>query len=1167
MKQGLVKLFLFSNGILGIYGDVATAQVIPNIVPDATLGTENSIVAPNLPFTTRITGGATRGGNLFHSFQELSIGPNQTAWFDNPASIQSILVRVTGKNRSEIDGTLRANGIADLFIINPNGVTFGQTAKLNIGGAISVLTTPGIPLGDRGLFSASAPEQSQLLAIKPSALFDLARFQPQGDLIFKANWATQGQAVTFVGKPIVMTGRVTNTLAPTTLTLRSASDINLTKVQINNNPSGKALYLPEAGFAPMRLILEADRNITIQDSDIGLYGGLFQAIAPGKITLERSRLLTQSFINKLAEPISFQGGAVEIKGKSTREAEAAAITIATDKTIQRAPIGTLPVELSIQSKQPILIENTRINQPPKNAQGQDEPELYPVTFDPSRAGKRSNFYPTRITLDSQENITIKSSKIAVRSGRFQANTPKDFLFQSSQLYSDNYTDRASEPIVVQAQNITLDGAEGMSGNAIYAGRAADILLTAGNNLTLKNNAGIGSNTIYTGDAGNVMLKAGNLMTVDTGGFGNQSGAKNFANNEQVTGNNGEIIIAAKNITLKNFGFNMDHFSQGGGGLIKLRADETIDIGEGGIGTNAKGNAIGANILVEANQVIMRPKSALSTSTEKDSTGGNITVKAKNQFILQGSVSTGTNGEKSAGNIDVLASQITIDEGTFGKNTGRGNISSYTGTANGKSATVKGDSGEISLKTIDGNGQILLQSGGGIVNTVFKSSTGSTGKIVIAQAGQLDVKSGSQILAATNGLGKTGLIDIQTSRSVNLTGSSKDKPSPSGILNRIEADSNNSSSEGITINTSRLEINDGAGVISTTLGQGNSGKVTITAGQAIFSDKTDQGRSSGVLTSVGLGGIPGGELLKVDSGDPRFSRTTLNPLVIGKSDNSAATGDSGAIKLNVGSLDILKGAQLITAIVGEKAKAGDISIQSKGDIRLLDQGAIRADSNSGEGGKIDIISDGILLLRRGGEISAVSRGDGKDVNIDITTPFIVGILNENSNIFAVSDAALKGGQRVGSDIKINATGILGFQYSKQFTAQNDILATGNVTLNLPDIDPSRGLTVLPTTPIDIAQKIDKRCNPDAATQSSSFVTRGTGGLPASPRTPIGPNGLVRLAQVGNEKASVEISPKITTTPMEAQTSRRLANGRIRFQSNTQESISQNYRSDCLNRPDR
>jgi large exoprotein involved in heme utilization and adhesion len=77
----------------------AQAQVVNNLVPDNTLGTENSIVTPGAN-QTLIQGGAVRGGNLFHSFQGFSIGTNQALLFDNAATIQNILVRVTGTERS-----------------------------------------------------------------------------------------------------------------------------------------------------------------------------------------------------------------------------------------------------------------------------------------------------------------------------------------------------------------------------------------------------------------------------------------------------------------------------------------------------------------------------------------------------------------------------------------------------------------------------------------------------------------------------------------------------------------------------------------------------------------------------------------------------------------------------------------------------------------------------------------------------------------------------------------------------------------------------------------------------------------------------------------------------------------------------------------------------------
>ncbi|NJL41989.1 MAG: filamentous hemagglutinin N-terminal domain-containing protein, partial [Leptolyngbyaceae cyanobacterium SM1_4_3] len=78
---------------------------LAQITPDDTLGAEGSRVRPNATVDGRpadlIEGGATRGINLFHSFQEFNVEEQQRVYFDNPAGIDNIFSRVTGGNPSE----------------------------------------------------------------------------------------------------------------------------------------------------------------------------------------------------------------------------------------------------------------------------------------------------------------------------------------------------------------------------------------------------------------------------------------------------------------------------------------------------------------------------------------------------------------------------------------------------------------------------------------------------------------------------------------------------------------------------------------------------------------------------------------------------------------------------------------------------------------------------------------------------------------------------------------------------------------------------------------------------------------------------------------------------------------------------------------------------------
>ncbi|MFM2314507.1 MAG: hypothetical protein RLZZ04_3783, partial [Cyanobacteriota bacterium] len=144
-------------------------QVSAQVTPDNTLGDESSVVNTRDANSESIDGGAVRGQNLFHSFQEFNVGEDRGVYFTNPDAITNIFSRVTGDNVSNILGTLGVDGAANLYLINPNGIVFGEGASLDVQGSFTATTADGIEFGEQGFFSVSDPESPKLLTINPSA--------------------------------------------------------------------------------------------------------------------------------------------------------------------------------------------------------------------------------------------------------------------------------------------------------------------------------------------------------------------------------------------------------------------------------------------------------------------------------------------------------------------------------------------------------------------------------------------------------------------------------------------------------------------------------------------------------------------------------------------------------------------------------------------------------------------------------------------------------------------------------------------------------------------------------------------------------------------------------------------------------------------------------------
>jgi filamentous hemagglutinin family protein len=154
LLYGLAGGLIFWAGWL-----IKSDRAMADLIPDRTLPQPSRVTLAGR--RAIITDGTRRGRNLFHSFREFSVAPGGSASFQGiDPTVTNVFARVTGRNSSRIHGlieTLDSSGqisSANLFLLNPNGILFGNNAALRIGGSFIATTANRINFADGAQFSA-----------------------------------------------------------------------------------------------------------------------------------------------------------------------------------------------------------------------------------------------------------------------------------------------------------------------------------------------------------------------------------------------------------------------------------------------------------------------------------------------------------------------------------------------------------------------------------------------------------------------------------------------------------------------------------------------------------------------------------------------------------------------------------------------------------------------------------------------------------------------------------------------------------------------------------------------------------------------------------------------------------------------------------------------------
>ncbi len=467
----------------------------------------------------------------------------------------------------------------------------------------------------------------------------------------------------------------------------------------------------------------------------------------------------------------------------------------------------------------------------------------------------------------------------------------------------------------------------------------------------------------------------------------------------------------------------------------------------------------------------------STQDLTNSSGGSIQLQGKQVSLRDGSLVLIQNrSNQAAGDITVNATESLQ---IIGKSP------DFTASSALVNETVAGGAGGNIVISAP---QFLIDQGGFVLSRTYSSAPGGN---IVVNANQMVVngfaandsdgfRSGSLLLASSNGRGKGGNVDITTQNLSILSGSRVSaSPTSSGVggdvtvtADSIQIDGGTRSSTNtalsttasgtanagdLTLNTRTLSVQSGAVVSVSSFGSGNSGSLTVNASKSIDVNGTRQ-------TLIGASVLA------------FFDPNTF--------------ANAGRITLNTPVLTVSNAGIVLIENQG-LGNAGSLTVNAQ-RLQLDAGGSILASTRSGNGGNINLQLQKILILRHGSNITATAGGNGNAGNILINSPIILGL--ENSDI--VANAV----QGQGGNINITTQGIFGLKYRSQLTSENDITASsqfgvnGNVQITRPDVDPNSGLVELPENVTDPSQQIATGC---ANTNGSSFVATGRGGIPQNP----------------------------------------------------------------------
>ncbi|MCF4969065.1 beta strand repeat-containing protein [Nostoc sp. CMAA1605] len=665
MKLTFVWLGVLSVICLSaVYNHDVHAQVIQDHTLNTSVTPTHSINGSNI-YT--ITNGTHVGNNLFHSFSEFSIPTNDSVLFNNPTGIQNIFSRVTGGNISKIDGSINANGSANLFLLNPSGIIFGNNASLNIGGSFVATTASSIKFVEGTEFSAVNPTAQPLLTMTVPLGLQMgnhpAPIQVQGtghsldatdsfSPVIRNPSSTQlqvqsGKTLALVGGNITLDG-ATLSAATGQIELGSLGGAGLVTL-VPTTQGHQLQYEQGQSFADMQLAQKSLLDVSgFNAGAVQLRGRNIDFSGGSLIFSQNYGTLPSGEINVQASAaIAMIGTTPDAKIRSGIRAEALG-------TGASANISILTPRLT--AKEGSAIGNlTFVTAKGGNIQIQAA-DLELSGFSPLNPTGATAITTTTFGKGSAGDIAVNGDNLIISEG--------------ASLSSVTFGSGSTGQVMIRNQNTTIRGENpfGLSSNIVMTtfadGNAKDLRLDTGN-LQVLNGGVIGSSALFVGNGGNVQVNASEAIAISGRGSSNNSNISSsvvrytpeirqfFGLPDILAANAGNVSITTPKLTLTNGG-TVSVTSQGTGnaGNLQIIADQIQLKNQALIQAQTESGNGGDISLQVKNSLFMRDRTNITTTASGTGNGGNISINAPIIFSLENSDIIANAVRGKGGNINI-----------------------------------------------------------------------------------------------------------------------------------------------------------------------------------------------------------------------------------------------------------------------------------------------------------------------------------------------------------------------------------------------------------------------------------------------------------------------------------------------------------------------------------